>query len=114
MLRMLEYSCSKQNPSLLRNLPDGARVLRSGSSALCMYIAGPDKNPSLLFHHKALYISCAVSLPHIKGQGQERADNAIDLSISLLSSKAGCGARKSRIRAQDCAKDMLFSLNEEC
>lgn len=98
MLHMLEYSCSKQNPSLLRNLPDGARVLRSGSSALCMHIAGPDKNPSLfllLLHRKALYIPCAVSLPHIKGQGQERADNAVDLSISLLSGKACCGVRKS-------------------
>lgn len=50
----------------------------------------------------------------MKGWRQESTDHAADLSISLLFSKAACGMSGSWIHAQDCARDRVFSLNEEC
>lgn len=47
---------------VLGNLPDGVRMLLSGSSALCMHITGPEKNPLYSFCYSFTKPSTFIAL----------------------------------------------------
>lgn len=92
----MEYSCSRQNSSYFLKTFQVEWEWYADMHCTCTLL-GLKKNLSLFllsFLHKALYVFCATLLPYMEDKRQEGADNAVNLSISLLCSKADCGVRK--------------------